>query len=249
MRRNFFLGIALATVVTLLPARAPAVLRPLVREMLEFLAATNSIGAAAAVNDFATVKKAALDLQDRAGRLAEMPVEKLGFDGARKPEFDAYLAGLRKAAGGVAAAAQSKDSKQVIRALQELSGNTCLACHESFRKKKHALRSSVLFMTGFLNAWRRINQGLMVKDYDQIARSARQLAATARVLTWDQVLRSVFNLDDPAKRKDFRKRLLYVTAQASRIEQAALEERPHEVLAATGDLWGKSCIPCHARYR
>ena len=82
----------------LFPRAATPELRPLVRDMLETLRAINEIGESVALEDYSGVRRAAKELEERAGRLRELDLKELGLEPARDAEFDAYLAAQARAA-------------------------------------------------------------------------------------------------------------------------------------------------------
>lgn len=244
-------AVALAVLLAALGHAGPshAQLRPLVREMLTNLALVNQVGEGVALEDYDRVTSAAAQLAERARALQSFEITQLGIDVQRDAQFDAYLAAQQQAADIIAAAAKRKDGHAVILGLQQLFGNGCLACHSDFRERENLLRPSVLFMTTLLNAWQDINRGLAVKDYALIARRAREMEAVGRVFSWDQVIEATFGIAEAKPRQEFRTFLHRLTAQAARIETAAVEEKTQEVVEASGRLWEDGCLPCHARFR
>jgi len=241
------LVIALAVLV---PSRSAfPQLRPLAREMLENLGAVDQIGEGVAVDDYAQVRGAALDLKARAGGLKGFDIATLGIDPSRDPQFDAFLAAQEQAADAIAVAAKNRDGRGAVLGLQQLFQNSCIPCHVDFRERGNLLRPSVLFMTTYLSAWREMNRGLSLNDFSLVSRRAREIEAMGRVLAWDQVIQSTFGLEDAAERKAFRGYLGRLNAQASRIERAAVAEDVIKVTEGIRKMWEEGCISCHERFR
>src|SRR3990167_5772659 len=115
-----------------------------------------------------------------------------GVDKQQAPVWDAFLAAQETAALAVLTAAKEKDSDAVMGAVQKMFNDACLPCHAAFREPAARLSGSVLFMSSFLNAWRDMNRGLALRDFDLIGRRARELEAMAKTLSWDQVIQSAF---------------------------------------------------------
>jgi cytochrome c556 len=222
---------------------------PLVREMLENLGAVNQIGEGLALEDYDQVTRAALDLKRRAEGMKKTDPTTLGIDPDRDAQFDAYLSAQVQAADAILTAAKAEDTQSTLLALQHLLQDACLSCHTDFRKGSHRLRPSVLFMTTFISAWKEINRGLLIDDLVLVGRSARELQSVARVLAWDQVIESTFDITDATERKEFRKLLARVAAQAARIEQASVEADLGTILLADRQMWNEGCVACHERFR
>lgn len=245
-------AIALAFTALLLlfvPRPAETELRPLVRDMLENLGAVELISEGVAFADFDTVARGARDLRERAVRLKGLDISTIGLDPARDEAFDAYLAAQERAAESILGAAGEEDGERVISGVQDLFRTACLPCHHDFRERAALLRPAVLFMTTFLTAWREINRGLAMNDYNLVSRRAREISAMSRVLTWDQVVRNSFDLERPEDRQEFRRFVARLTANAERVERAASGEDPSRVLDAAEAMWAEGCLACHSRFR
>jgi cytochrome c556 len=217
--------------------------------MLENLGAVNQIGTGLALEDYEQVSRAALDLKSRAEAMKKVDLTTLGLDPDRDAQFDAYLTVQAQAADAILAAAEAEDNPSTLLALQQLLQDACLSCHTDFRQGSRRLRPSVLFMTTFISAWEDLNRGLLIDDLALVGRSAREIQSMARVLSWDQVIESTFDLTDPAERKEFRKLLARVAAQAARIEQASVEADLETILLADRQMWNEGCLACHDRFR
>jgi cytochrome c556 len=231
------------------PVTASAELRPLVREMLDNLHSVDEVGQGVALDDFERSKRAAAELEARAGRMLSFDLSRLGVDISRDGEFDALLRAQQQAARAIGKAAAGQDGAGVMAGLDRLVRDACLGCHESFRERENLLRPSVLFMTSFLRAWEDINRGLMTNDLELVARRAYEIQAIGRVLTWDQVIMATFQLTDPGDRGEFREFVRSMTSQASRIEKAANEDELQAIAEAGRRMWTEGCIACHEQFR
>jgi len=243
------LVLAMVCAVTIIPRVALPELRPIIRDMLENLGEIDDIGASLAVDDFGRVGAAAQSLQSRASATKVHGNAPPGFDKQQAPAWDAFLAAQEKAALAVLAAAKEKDGDGVMRAVEEMFQNSCLACHAAFREPQQRLSGSVLFMSSFLAAWRDMNRGLSLRDFALIARRARELEAMAITLSWDQVIQSAFAIESAADRKVFRRYVHQVAVSSSRIEAAAQSEDAGKVVEASRQLWTNGCIACHQQFR
>ena len=241
------LGVVL--VVLLWPVVAEPELRPLVRDMIGNLGSVDEIGLAIALGDYAVVERAAADLKARASAMKKFDLAALNLDSKQDAAFDHFLVEQERAADAIATAAERKDGRKVVMALEQLFQTSCLPCHAQFREGGSLLRPSVVFMTGFITSWRDINLGLAIHDFSLVSRAARDLEATARVLAWDQVIESAFELTDEEERSEFRQLLLVLTAQAARIERGALQQDQAAVTEATRRMWQEACIACHDQFR
>ena len=231
------------------PRVAVPELRPLVRDMLDNLAAIDDIGSGVALDDFGQVGAAAQVLQSRASAMKVHDKVPPGFDKQYAPVWDAFLTAQETAALTVLTAAKEKDGDAVMRAVEEMFQNACLPCHATFREPQQRLSGSVLFMSSFIAAWRDMNRGLSLRDFSLIGRRARELEAMAKTLSWDQVIQSAFAIESAADRKVFRKFVHQVTVISSRIDIAAQSEDADKVVEATRQLWTNGCIACHQRFR
>jgi cytochrome c556 len=232
-----------------MPDGAFTELRPIVREMLENLGSVDAIGLAVATEDYEKAEAAARDLKIRARKLKGWDLAELGLDPEHDGQFDAYLALQEASADAISKAAKQNDARAVFRGVRRLFENACLPCHHVFRERSGLFRPSVVFMTSFIAAWKDINRGLAVNDFSLIGRSARGLAAMARVLSLDAVIQSTFGLSEPAKRKSFREHLQPVIAAADRVEDAATRGEANKVTEAVLQMWDTGCLSCHEEFR
>lgn len=233
----------------LLPGTALPELRPLVPEMLENLGDVNRIGEGVALEAFEQVAASAGALRKRAEAMRTLDLATLGMDPERDALWDGFLLAQEAAAGVVIEAAEKEDAKAVMAASSQLVGNACLGCHASFRDPASMLRPSVLFMTSFLAAWRDMNRGLAMKDFNLIDLRARDVSALADVIAADQILESAFGLGGSKQRRVFRGFLRGVSENAAAISQAAGTEDLPGALEASSRMWADGCIGCHEKFR
>jgi hypothetical protein len=244
------LGFALALAfVFILPRTALPELRPLVRDMLENLSAINRIGEGVALEEYDLVRASARELVARARQMRARDLAALDLDPMRDPEWDAYLYGQEQAAAGILAAAEEEDARKVLQGVDQLVGNSCLPCHTSFRDPAQKLRASVLFMTSFLSAWRDMNRGLAINDFNLVGHRAREMQALTRVFSAPDVLESAFGVGGSKQQRIFRGFLTKVNERSSEIAIAAGEESPAKILQSSGEMWRDGCIACHERFR
>ena len=249
-RRRSCCGIfTLAVAVWLFPGTAIAQLRPLVPKMLDNLGDVNRIGEGIALEEFEQVAASARALRERADAMREIDLATLEIDPSQDPLWDAFLLGQAASADAVIAAAEQQDSRAVMAAAQQLVGNACLGCHASFRDPGNLLRPSVLFMTSFLAAWRDMNRGLAMRDFNLLDLRARDVAALANVIAADQILEEAFGLGGSKQRRLFRGFLRRVSENAALISQAADAEDLPAVLEASRAMWNDGCIACHEKFR
>ena len=137
----------------------------------------------------------------------------------------------------------------MLEATQRLIGNSCLACHTSFRDPSKLLRQSVGFMTSFLASWRDMNRGLVLRDFSLVAQRAQEVEALSRVIGSDEILEEVFGLGGSKQRRIFREFLTQITESSQRIGAAAREEDVAGVLNSTRQMWTDGCISCHQELR
>jgi hypothetical protein len=130
-----------------------------------------------------------------------------------------------------------------------LIGNACLGCHASFRDPGNMLRPSVLFMTSLLSAWRDMNRGLAMKDFNLINLRAHDVSALTEVIAADDILETAFRLGGSKQRRIFRGFLRRVSENAALIAQAADAEDLPAVLQAANVMWQDGCISCHEKFR
>jgi cytochrome c556 len=217
--------------------------------MLENLGEIDDIGAALSVDDFGRVAEAAESLQSRAIAMKVHGEAPPGFEKKEAPAWDEFLTAQETTALAALTAAKEEDGDAVMRAVEAMFRDSCIACHAAFREPQQRLSGSVLFMSSFLAAWRDINRGLSLRDFALIGRRARELEAMAKTLSWDQVIQSAFAIESAADLRVFRRYVHQVAVTSSRIEAAAQSEDAVKVVEATRQLWTNGCIACHDRFR
>lgn len=235
--------------VTITPRVALPELRPIIRDMLENLGEIDDIGAAVSVDDFGRAAAAARGLQSRASAMKAHGEAPPWLDEQQALAWNDFLAAQETTALAAIKAANEEDGDAVMRAIEAMFQDSCLACHAVFREPQQRLSGSVLFMSSFLAAWRDINRGLSLRDFALIGRRARELEAMAKTLSWDQVIRSAFAIESAADLRVFRRLVHQVAVTSSRIEAAAQSEDAGKVVEATRQLWTNGCIACHDRFR
>jgi cytochrome c556 len=242
-------ALLLAALVALAPGPAASELRALVPPMLDNLSSIDRIGSAVALEQYGEVARVANDLMARASSMQDIDLEEVGIDPARDAQWDAFLAAQRQGAQAVLAAAEKEDPKEIQQATHQLVGNACLGCHASFRDPARMLRPSVHVMTQFFAAWRDVNRGLAVNDFNLIETRSRELATLTGVISSDEMLESAFGIGGSKQRRIFRGFLREVTTGAERIQEAARQERLVDVLGASEHMWTEGCIACHEKFR
>ncbi len=232
-----------------IPLVVSADLRPLSRAMLANLQATNAIGESLAVEDFTGVANAARELTNRAREIQTWDVSKLGFRPSDKAEFDAYLKLQEDIAEKIGRAASDENGTLVVAGLGDLLNKSCLSCHKAFRDRQGMLKSSTLFMTSFVSAWREINRGLLLNDYSVAARGARSMASVGQIMSWDPIIRSTFNISDTAARNKFRGHAANLVGAADKIEEGATRGESDIIEKGLAQMWNAGCLACHAEFR
>jgi hypothetical protein len=231
------------------PRSASAQLRPLVRDMLENLSAVNRIGEGVALEDWDRIEDAARELRTRSIEMRMLDLGALQMDPTRDPMWDAFLLGQEQAAREISAAVRNEDARAVLQGTETLLGNACLGCHASFRDPQNRLQASVLFMTSFLSAWRDINRGMTIRDFNLIGMRAREIEALTKVIASDQILEEAFGLGGSKQRRLFREFLRAVTDSATTIDASSREEDLAKILASSRTMWTDGCIGCHEKFR
>ena len=242
-------ALLLVATAILVPARSQAELRPLVRDMLENLSAINQITDGVALDDWDQVEGAARGLRTRAISMRLLDLESLHMDRAQDALWDAFLVAQEQAAREISTAVRSEDARAVLQGTQKLVGNACLGCHAAFRDPQSRLRKSVLFMTGFLSAWRDMNRGMMIRDFELIAARAREMKALADIIGSDETLEEEFGLGGPRQRRQFRGFLNVVANSALTIEASTKEQDLAAMLTSFNTMWADGCVACHDKFR
>jgi hypothetical protein len=242
-------GVALVGLIIIVPCVALTALRPLVPDMLDNLNSINRIGEGAALEDYEQIILSARGLMVRATAMQYLDLSAFGLDARRDPEWDAYLMAQLQGAAAIESAARKADARGVLEETQKLIGNSCLACHASFRDPSKLLRRSVFFMTSFLASWRDMNRGLVLRDFELVGQRAGEVEALSREMAADEVLEEGFGLGGTKQRRIFREFLLQITENSGQIEAAAREKDLATVLKSTRQMWTEGCIACHQEFR
>jgi cytochrome c556 len=246
--RTLLAVVTLAAVV-MTPRVALPELRPIILDMLENLGEIDDIGTAVSVDDYGRVADAARSLQSRASAMKVHGEAPPGFDNQQASAWDDFLTAQETTALAALTAANEEDADAIMRAVEAMFRDSCIACHAVFREPQQRLARSVLFMSSFVAVWRDINRGLSLRDFDLIGRRARELEAMAKTLAWDQVIQNAFAIESEVDLRAFRRFIHQVAVISSRIEAAAQSEDAGKVVEATRQLWTNGCIACHDRFR
>lgn len=249
MAHGLVLSMLLICVSALFPQTALSELRPLVPGMLDNLSAIDRIGEGVALEQYNLVVSTAEAMMRRADEMSKLDLASVGIDPNQDAQWDAFLMAQKQAAAQVKAAAEQADGEAVMRASQTLVGNACLGCHMLFREPNRLLRPSVHVMTQLLSAWRDINRGIAVNDYNLLNVRAREIVTLVGFISSDEMLEEAFGLGGSKQRRIFRGFLHELSANATRIEEGAKQENLAEVLDASRSMWTGGCIDCHDKFR
>lgn len=217
--------------------------------MHQNLAAINEIEEAVIRDDYARVATGASTLKTNAELLEDADLASLGLDPAKDAAFDEYLSAQAQSAGSIAKAAATKDADAVLLGMKTLFGEACIGCHADFRESDEGRTPPVLFMRSFLSSLQSVNRGIALNDYALVAREAREIGAIAHILTWTQVIESMFMVVDPAEQAEFRGHFETLSTQAIRVERAAIAREPRMISAATERMMKEGCVRCHDQFR
>jgi cytochrome c556 len=223
--------------------------RELVALMHEDLSSLNGIEEALLRDDHEGVRQGASRIAANAGRMRDFDLASCGLDPKRAPEFERYVVAQEKAARAVASAAAKRDSAAVLRGTQQLVSAGCVGCHGAFLEADAGRTPRVLIMRTLLDAVRDMTRGVVMNDFATVARQAREIAASARIFTWSQVIEQMFSLPDPDAREAFRKYFEVLVSEAIRVESAAVARDPVAVGDASRQMLEQGCVACHARFR
>jgi len=221
----------------------------LVAVMHQNLAAINEIDEALVRDDYSRIKKAAEILEINAAAMKGIDFDLLRLKPEKTKTFDRHLAAQRQAAVAIEGAADREDAEAVLQGVKLMLDDSCVACHSEFRETDESRTPRVLFMRSLLSSVQSVNRGIALDDYALIAREAREIAALAHILTWNQVIESMFMVKDPAARAEFRGYFETLSSQAIRVEHAATERNPKMVSAATREMLAEGCVRCHRSFR
>ena len=241
--------VSVLLILVAIPLAVLADLRPLSKAMLANLQATNAIGESLSIEDYPAVEDAARELKNLAREIRTWDAAKLGFRPDYKAEFDAYLELQEEVSDKIMLAAKDEDASSVVAGLGEMLEKSCLSCHKNFRDRQGMLKSSTLFMTTFVSAWREINRGILLNDFSFAARGARSISAAGQIMSWDSIVQSVFNIPQIADRNKFREHAYRLIGAADRIEEAATNGDSESIQKGLLQLWNTGCLACHDEFR
>jgi len=221
----------------------------LVAVMHQNLAAINVIEESVIRDDFPRIKQGARTLRTNAHSMKGIQLDLLRLKPEKTKAFDRYLATQGKVARAIDAAADLADADAVLQSVKTMIDDACVACHAEFRETDESRTPRVLFMRSLLSSVQSVNRGIALDDYALIAREAREIATLAHVLTWNQVIESMFMVTEPKARAEFRGYFETLSSEAIRIEHAATERNAKMVSAATQRMLVEGCVRCHANFR
>ena len=221
----------------------------LVAVMHQNLAAINEIYEAIVRGDYERVEKGATTLKTNASTMKGIDLKSLQLDAKKGTEFNRFLTAQHRAADSIAKAATSEDAAAVLLGVNLLIDDACVACHSEIRETDAGRTPRALFMRSLLSSVQSVNRGIAMNDYGLIAREAREIGATAHILTWNQVIETIFMVEDPEDRDEFRGYFETLSSQAIRVEHAAAEKNPKMISAATRSMLNNGCVSCHERFR
>jgi len=104
-------------------------------------------------------------------------------------------------------------------------------------------------MRTLLGSVQDMNRGVVMNDFALVAREAREMGAIADIFSWSQVIEDMFKIADPDERSAFRGHLDRLSAEAIRIESAAVERDGLAVTQALHRMLEEGCLSCHKRFR
>jgi cytochrome c556 len=221
----------------------------LVAVMHQNLAAINEIQEAVVRDDYKRVAMGASKLKSNAESLGKIELASLGLDPSKGEAFDEYLSAQTRAADSIAKAVAARDAAGVLLGVRQVFDEACVACHADFRESDEGRTPPVLFMRSLLSSVQSVNRGIAMDDFALVAREAREIGAIAHILTWTQVIESMFRVKDPAERAEFRSHFQTLSTQAIHVERAATERDARMVSEATERMLKEGCVACHDQFR
>lgn len=226
----------------------PAELR-LVGLMHENLALIDRIDEAVVRGNLRPIRQDAAHLKANAKELKLLDLSFFELGAKRGSRFEEYLSAQTNGADAIADAAAGGDGPKVLREVARLFQDACIRCHQDFREANALHKPRVLFMRTLLGSVKNMNRGVAMTDFALVAREARKLETIADIFTWNQVIESMFELEDPADRNDFREHLRRLSTEAIRIESAAAARDASEVSRALSQMLQDGCLACHRQFR
>jgi hypothetical protein len=94
-----------------------------------------------------------------------------------------------------------------------------------------------------------MTRGLMIRDFDLVARRASELTALAETIGTDETLEEAFGLGGPRQRRIFRGFLDVVVTNANTMKSAAETEDVATILNASNAMLSDGCMACHEKFR
>ncbi len=217
--------------------------------MHENLALINRIDEAIVRDDLGPIQRDAAHLKANAEELKLLDLSQMELGNKRGARFDEYLSAQANVADAIAAAAAGGNASDVVQEVARLFQDACIRCHADFREARALHKPRVLFMRRLLSSVQNMNRGVAMTDFALVAREARNLETLADIFTWNQVVESMFEIEDPAARIDFRKHLQRLSTEAIRIESATTTRDESKVNQAVSRMLQDGCLACHRQFR
>lgn len=227
---------------------AQAGLEPIVSEMLENLAAVNLIERGFALDDMNQIARGAEDIVTRAKGLQKFRAEDLDIPKAKRAKFNSYVDLLVQHANTLRVEALKGRTDRAVTAFRKIVEEGCTPCHKEFREDGGNLKLNAYLMTSVMKGLEEIDRGALLNDYWLIATSAREIQDVARLMQWDQVIDSTFEVD-PAGWKEFKQYARKLDKTARAVEVAAEDRNEEKVFAGIRSMMNESCLPCHRKFR
>ena len=217
--------------------------------MYENLDSINRIVEAVAREEFPRAVEEAKRLKTGAAAVRAIQHEELGIEAGDLAKFRGYLDVLTREAAQIDRAGRQADAVAVLGALERMTNDACLACHEAFRKEEPGRTAPTLLMRSLLDSVQSVQRGLMIEDLSLVGREAREIAAVARLFAWPQVVGKMFELEDPAEREAYRSFFDQLAVHAAAVERASLDRDTRLITESLGRMLEEGCITCHTRHR
>ena len=217
--------------------------------MYDNLEAVNRIIEAVSREEFDRVVEEAGVLKSVAASVREIGHEELGLEASELERFRGFLDVQVDSARQVLLAGQQEEAGQVLAAVERMTNDACLACHEAFRREEPGRTAQALLMRSLLDSVQSVQRGLMLEDLSLVGREAREIAAVARLFAWPQVIGKMFEVEDPAEQQAYRRFFEVLSAQAAAVERGSLDRDPAAVTQHLRAMLEEGCVGCHTRHR
>ncbi|MDH3285242.1 MAG: hypothetical protein OEQ13_10910 [Acidobacteriota bacterium] len=217
--------------------------------MYENLESINRIVEAVSREEFERVIEEAEHLRVGAAEVRKLRHADLGIEADDLVEFRDFLDVQSREAANIDRAGQQADGGAILSALERMTNDACLACHDAFRREEPGRTAPALLMRSLLGSVQSMQRGLMIEDLSLVGREAREIAAVARLFAWPQVVGKMFEVEDPAEREAYRSFFDQLSAHASAVERASLDRDTHLVTESLSRMLEESCVACHTRHR